>query len=83
MSKGIILFVGNHCQRCNMLKTMLGENIIDCDIRKAEDNMDLCRAWGIKQIPALVVKPTMDHGPIVYFDLEEIVDEVERRKNNG
>ena len=79
----IIIFVGNHCQRCNMLKTMLGESVINCDIRKAEDNMDLCRRWGIKQIPALVIKPMLDGEPKVVFDLEEIVDEVERRVHNG
>lgn len=78
-----ILFVGNHCQRCNMLKTMLGERIIDCEIRKAEDNMELCRQWGIKQVPALAIKPKSGCEPEVIFDLEEIVDEVERRVHNG
>lgn len=79
----IIIFVGNHCQRCNMLKTMLGDDLINCQILKAEDNMDLCRQWGVKQVPALVIKPTPDREPIVIFDLEEIVDEVERRVHNG
>lgn len=79
----IIIFVGNHCPKCNMLKTMLDESVINCDIRKAEDNMDLCRQWNIKQVPALVVKPKLGREPIVIFDLEEIVDEVERRINNG
>ena len=79
----IIIFVGNHCTKCNMLKTMLGESVINCDIRKAEDNMDLCRQWNIKQVPALVIKPKLGREPKVVFDLEEIVDEVERRANNG
>lgn len=75
----VIIFVGNNCQRCSMLKAMLGELVIYCTFENAESNMDLCRKWGIKQIPAMVVKPKLGGEPQVIFDLGDIVTEVERR----
>lgn len=62
-----------HCQKCRLLKTMLGENIMNVKIIKASTNLDLCRELGIKAIPALV-----KDDETVVFDLEEIVREIEK-----
>lgn len=67
-----------HCQNCRMLKTMLGDKFMSVHFKLASQNMDECRRLGIKTIPALV-----KDDETVIFDLEEIVNEVERRVNNG
>lgn len=61
-----------HCQKCRLLKTMLGENIMNVKIIKASTNLDLCRQLGIKTIPALV------NGDKIIFELEDIVAEIEK-----
>ena len=64
-----------NCQNCRLLKTMLGENIMNVKIIKASTNLDLCRKLSIKTIPALV-----KDDKTVVFDLGEIVSEVENAK---
>lgn len=64
-----------NCQNCRLLKTMLGENIMNVKIIKASTNLDLCRKLNIRTIPALV----KDDNTVV-FDLGEIVSEVENAK---
>ena len=63
------------CQNCRLLKTMLGENIMNVKIVKASTHMDVCKELGIKTIPALV-----KDDKTVVFDLGEIVSEVENAK---
>lgn len=58
-----------------MLKTMLGDKLMSVQFKSASQNMDECRRLGIKTIPALV----KDNETVV-FDLEEIVNEVEKVK---
>ena len=58
-----------------MLKTMLGEKLMSVQFKSASQNMDECRRLGIKTIPALV-----KDDETVVFDLEEIVNEVEKVK---
>lgn len=62
-----------HCQKCRLLKTMLGENIMNVKIIKASNHLDLCRELGIKTIPALV-----KDDKTVVFELEDIVTELEK-----
>lgn len=62
-----------HCQNCRLLKTMLGENIMNVKIIKASTNLDLCRKLNIKTIPALV-----KDDKTVIFELEDIVAEIEK-----
>lgn len=64
-----------HCQNCRMLKTMLGDKLMSVQFKLASQNMDECRRLGIKTIPALV-----KDDETVVFDLEEIVNEVEKVK---
>lgn len=64
-----------HCQNCRILKTMLGDKFMSVQFKSARDNMDLCRRLDIKTIPALV-----KDDETVVFDLEEIVNEVEKIK---
>lgn len=64
-----------NCQNCRLLKTMLGENIMNVKIIKASTNLDLCRKLNIRTIPALV-----KYDNTVVFDLGEIVSEVENAK---
>ena len=64
-----------HCHNCRMLKTMLGDKLMSVQFKSASQNMDECRRLGIKTIPALV-----KDDETVVFDLEEIVNEVERAK---
>ena len=66
------IMVGRTCPNCKMLKQMLGENAMRVEFRLAEENMDICRQLNIRTIPALVKDET------VIFDLEEIVNEVEK-----
>lgn len=67
-----------HCQNCRVLKTILGDKLMSVQLKSASQNMDECRRLGIKTIPALV-----KDDETVIFDLEEIVNEVERGVNNG
>ena len=62
-----------HCQNCRLLKTMLGENIMNVKIVKASTHMDVCKELGIKTIPALV-----KDDKTVVFDLDDIVTEIEK-----
>lgn len=74
-----MILVGEHCQKCNMLKTMLGDNAMYVKFEKAEDNMDFCRKHNIRQVPAMYCYPRTSEEPKIIYDLEEIVNEVERR----
>lgn len=69
------IMVGRTCPKCKMLKQMLGESAMRVEFRLAEENMDICRQLNIKTIPALV-----KDDETVIFDLEEIVNEVEKVK---
>lgn len=64
-----------HCHNCRILKTMLGDKFMSVQFKLASENMDTCRRLGIKTIPALV-----KDDETVIFDLEEIVNEVEKAK---
>lgn len=64
-----------HCQNCRMLKAMLGDRSTSVQFKLASQNMDECRRLGIKTIPALV-----KDDETVIFNLEEIVNEVEKVK---
>ena len=72
------IMVGRTCPNCKILKQMLGENAMRVEFRLAEENMDICHQLNIRTIPALV-----KDDETVIFDLEEIVNEVEQRVNNG
>lgn len=77
------ILVGDHCQKCTMLKTMLGENAMYVKFEKAADNMDLCKRHNIRQVPAMYCHPHLGQEPKIIYDLEEIVDEVEQRVEYG
>lgn len=49
------LLTGKNCPNCNMLKDYLKQKGMIIPAKLAEDNMDLCREYMIKTIPALVV----------------------------
>ena len=50
------LLTGKNCPNCNMLKDYLKQKGMVIPEKLAEENMDLCRDYMIKTIPALVVQ---------------------------
>lgn len=54
--KNYIISKKNGCSYCQLLKNWLVARQIDIEIKYAEDNMDFCRANGIKTVPTLVIE---------------------------
>lgn len=49
------VLTGKNCPNCKMLKDYLNQRGMVIPEKLAEENMDLCREYMIKTIPALVV----------------------------
>lgn len=67
------LITMKNCQKCKMLRNILGESYFSLEIRDAENEMDFCRKVGLKSVPALVI----DEDSFT-TDLDEIVRLVEQ-----
>lgn len=49
------VLTGKNCPNCNMLKDYLKQRGMVIPEKLAEENMEICKEYGIKTIPALVV----------------------------
>lgn len=68
------LLTAKNCQKCKMLRNILGDTYFSLEIRDAENEMDFCRKVGLKSVPALVINEDE-----FTTDLDEIVRLVEEK----
>ena len=68
------LLTAKNCQKCKMLRNILGDLFFSLEIRDAENEMDFCRKVGLKSVPALVINEDE-----FTTDLDEIVRLVEEK----
>lgn len=56
------VLTGKNCPNCNMLKDYLKQRGMVIPEKLAEENIETCKEYGIKTIPALIV-PIEELGP--------------------
>ena len=79
-----VLICGKHCMPCNMVKQWLADNNIEVEIIYGEDNLDMCRFYGVSRTPTLLVIKQVEgsdyEGNLKYDTPEAIMEYFTNKK---